>query len=452
MRFGFRAAVIAASALTCSSIGFSQHPVAALAATSGSFTSLSNPGGGEIVSGSLGKQSSLQAAEGVMLSHIHAMFGTRPTLVQGAQNPSEHLLVLLFKETRDGQPYTGMSLITAAPGASANGVALYDISSRFPKTVQPMLKLFQTSTAAVSATPKSARLDPAEPLIQRQFPDRTGSMGVPADWTLKFGGGGSGLAIGPSGEIAAFNSAQNAMDPTYGIGLSFVGPAANPTVRTLTMKHTLMLPFISDPVKAWTTTFDQMAKQNGHTGPHFVATSVTRTGSDTATIVGTGSGNNREPINYVAYVHVTGANRIGQWGINYSYIIVPTSEVVKHGATAAAVLDSARINAQAFAAQGQAIRNAAAQQFNAEIALDKMQDAARQQRTNNAIAQDQATQEGMQKQAVAMENYSLDRAVVVNTSTGAHSTVGSNFASMLVQGNSHFQIVPPSELVRGVDF
>jgi hypothetical protein len=452
MRFRFRAAVIAASALTCSSIGFSQHPVAALAATSGSFTSLSSPGGGEIVSGSLGKQSSLQAAEGVMLSHIHAMFGTRPTLVQGAQNPSEHLLVLLFKETRDGHPYTGMSLITAAPGASANGVALYDLSSRFPKTVQPMLKLFQTSTAPVAATRQSARLDPAEPLIQRQFPDGTGSMGVPADWTLKFGAGGSGLAVGPSGEIAAFNSNQNAMDPTYGIGLSFVGPAANPTVRTLTMKRTLMLPFISDPVKAWTTTFDQMAKQSGHIGPHFVATSVTRTGSDTATIVGTGSGNNRVPINYVAYVQVTGVNRIGQWGINYSYIIVPTSEVVKHSATAAAVLDSARINVQAFAAQGQAIRNAAARQFNAEIALDKMQDAARQQRTNNAIAQDQSTQEGMQRQAAAMENYSLDRAVVVNASTGAHSTVSSNFASTLVQGNSHFQIVPPSQLVRGVDF
>jgi hypothetical protein len=451
MHFRFRAAVIAASVLTCSSIGFSPRPVAALAATSGSFTSRSSPGGGEIVSGSLGKQPSLQAAEGVMLSHIRALFGTRPTLVQGVQNPTEHLVVLLFTETRGGQPYTGMSLITAAPGTSANGVALYDISSRFPKTVQPMLKLYQTSTAAVSATPKSAALDPAEPLIQHQFPDKTGSMGVPADWTLKFGAGGSGLAVGPSGEIAAFNSSQNAMNPTSGIGLSFVGPAANPTVRTLTMKHTLMLPFISDPVKAWTTTFDQMAKQNGQTGPHFIATSVTRTGADKATIVGTGT-NNHVPVSYVAYVQVTAVNPIGQWGLNYSYIIVPTSDVVKYGATAAAVLDSARINVQAFAAQGQAIRNAAAQQFNAEIALDKMQDAARQQSTNNAIAQDQATQAGMQQQAAAMENYSLDRAVVVNTSTGAHSTIGSDFASTLVQGNSHFQIVSPSELVKGVDF
>lgn len=39
----------------------------------------------------------MHAAAAVMLGRIHAAFGTRPTLVQGAQNPGEHVLVLLLR-------------------------------------------------------------------------------------------------------------------------------------------------------------------------------------------------------------------------------------------------------------------------------------------------------------------------------------------------------------------
>jgi hypothetical protein len=68
------------------------------------------------------------------------------------------------------------------------------------------------------------------------------------------------------------------------------------------------------------------------------------------------------------------------------------------------------------------------------------------------MAADAQAQEGMHKQAVAMENYSLDRAVVVNTNTGAHSTVDSGFADDLARNNPNYQKVPANQLLRGVDY
>jgi hypothetical protein len=58
----------------------------------------------------------------------------------------------------------------------------------------------------------------------------------------------------------------------------------------------------------------------------------------------------------------------------------------------------------------------------------------------------------MHRQAVAMENYSLDRAVIVNTTTGRHHTVDASFASTLVQANPKYQEVPASGLLRGIDY
>ena len=426
---------------------------AALAASTGDLKTIENPGGGTIVSGTLGSRSSAQAAAAAMLSHVHATFGARPTVLQAVQNPAEHSLTLLFTEARNRQPYTGMAIVTATPGSTATGVVLYDTSARFPKTVGSMMKLLQNDTVPDAGT-AHVPLAPAEPLVTRQFSDGTGTIGVPSDWTLRSAEGGSALATGPTGkEIAAFNSLQGALDPTYGIGLEMVrgtGMGGVPLMRANAFKRSAFMSYSSDPVSAWTKVWDQMAKQQGKTGPHFVVKSSTSMGAGSAEIVGTGSA--PEPVTYVAYVSVLPPNAMGQWNINYSYVVVPTNEVVAQGATAAAVLNSSHIDAQAFAAKGKAIRDMFQKQFDAEIALDRLQDTQRQARTDEFMANDASAQEGMHKVAVATENYSLDRAVVVNTQTGGHATVGTNFASTLVQNNPNLQIVPANQLERGVDY
>jgi hypothetical protein len=135
-----------------------------------------------------------------------------------------------------------------------------------------------------------------------------------------------------------------------------------------------------------------------------------------------------------------------------SHIFVNESQVARQAETANAVLNSVRINFGAVAAQEDAIRQSFQKMFEADIANDRAADAARQERTDEALASDRAAQEGMHRQAVAMENYSLDRAVVVNTQTGEHSTIGAGFADTLVEANSNYQKVPAADLLRGVDY
>jgi hypothetical protein len=421
----------------------------ASAAAAGSSATIDDPSGGHILTATLGSQMSLQSATTAMLRLIHTQFGARPTVVQMAQNPSAHSLALLFTETKGGQSFTGMSFVNAVPGAQAGGAALYDTTARFHSTVEPLLYRLQSLTTPSQSATRAVPPAPAEPLIQHAFPDGTGSIGVPADWKLTLAGGGSATAVGPTGEIVSYNVASPAIDPNNQAAKRYLN-GLPPQIRNAQMNNTALLPYTGDPVKAWTTMFSQVARQHGKQGPSFAVATHTPAGKNAAEI--SGDGVNNVPITYVAYVAVLPPNGMGQWTMDETFVVVPKTEVAHEGATAAAILQSVRINYGAFAAQGAAIRQMFQKQFDAMIANGERENEARQQSTDQALASDRATQEGMHKQAVSMENFSLDRAVVVNQQTGAHSTIDSNFADVLVQGNSNYQKVPANQLLRGVDY
>jgi hypothetical protein len=294
---------------------------------------------------------------------------------------------------------------------------------------------------------KALTMAPAEPLAEHRFADGTGSIAVPDDWQLRVAAGGSALAVGPAGEIVGYNLVTGALDPSYASGQNYLH-VLSPQLRESFMNRTAILAYSGDPVKTWTTITDQLAKQRGRRPSNFTVEKSTATGSGTAEISGTGDGG----VTYVAYVQVAPPNGMGQWNMFDTFVLVPKARVAKEGRTAAAILQSVRINTGAFAAQGAAIRGMFQQQFDAMIAHGEQENAARQDETNNALATDRATQEGMHKQAVSWENYSLDRAVVVNTTTGAHSTVDSDFADWLVHGSTDYEKVPANGLLRGVDY
>ncbi|HZO93647.1 MAG TPA: hypothetical protein VFB22_07735 [Candidatus Baltobacteraceae bacterium] len=423
-------------------------PRAAEAQSGATFTSTANPGGGEIIAGTLGT-SSLPAATAALLRRVHASLGGRPTIVQVARNARDHSLALLFTATRGGTPYTGIALVTAAPGAQAGGAALYDTRARFRTTVGPMMRRLNAMTSPSAATSHAAtKLAPAEPLVTHEFRDGTGSIGVPADWKLEVYGGGSAMASGPTGEIVAYNMAWSAMDMSNPRAQFFMR-SQPPQMRRDFLSRVALLPYTSDPVQAWLTVPNQLAKQRGGFQPRYDVKRATRNGN-MADIVAIVEGKKQAHI--LAHALVLPPNPNGQWTLTNTFVYVPDSEIARQGATASAVLNSVRINFGAVAAQGAAIRQMFQKNFETMIANDRAQDAAREQRGNEAMAADRAAQEGMHKQAVAMENYSLDRAVVVDSRTGAHSTIGSGFADTLVQNNPNYQKVPTQQLLRGVDY
>ncbi|HEY1656621.1 MAG TPA: hypothetical protein VGF86_16070 [Candidatus Tumulicola sp.] len=424
------------------------QPRTALAATTGSFQTTANPGGGSILTGTLGS-SSLSAATAVLLRRVHTELGARPTVVQVAVNNRDHSLALLFTATRSSTPYTGIAIVTANAGSQAAGAALYDTSARFHTTVGPMMRRLQGMTvasASKTANGSSRRFAPPERLIPHAFSDGTGSISIPADWTLKVADGGSAIAVGPGGSAqVSYNMHFTGVDPSNPRAQMYLR-TASPIARA--NLHGAVLPYTGDPVGSWTSMYQAMAKSEL---PPIHVTRSTSTGTATAIMSGI-MGSGEKSVHFIAHVFLLPPNPNGMWQLTDSHVFVADAQFARQAETANAVLNSVRINFGALNAQQDAIRQSFQRQFEAEIANDQAQDAARQESTDEALASDRAAQEGMHRQAVAMENYSLDRAVVVNTATGVHSTVDSGFAAALVQGNSNYQQVPAAELLRGVDY
>src|SRR5579871_4139427 len=102
----------------------------ASAGASGAFQTTANPGGGTILTGTLGS-SLLPAATATLMRRVHTELGARPRIVQMALDDRDHALALLFIATRDGAQYTGLAIVTANAGAQAAGAALYDTTPRF---------------------------------------------------------------------------------------------------------------------------------------------------------------------------------------------------------------------------------------------------------------------------------------------------------------------------------
>ncbi|HET6275170.1 MAG TPA: hypothetical protein VFE16_04435 [Candidatus Cybelea sp.] len=447
LHFSAMRAVLTVLLIGCGLFGlFVPRP--ASAESSATFQSTANPGGGTILTGTLGS-SSLPTATATLMRRLHAELGARPTIVQVALDNRDRTLALLFIAKPGGTQYTGVAIVTANAGAQAGGAALYDTTARFHTTVGPMMRRLQGMTVAAGASGGSARtsLAPAEPLIPHPFADGTGSISIPAGWMLN-AGGGSAMANAPSGGAqVSYNMHFTGIDPS--------NPRAQMFLRTATPLarenlHGAVLPYTGDPVASWIAMYKALAQQRGMQAEIHVSSS-TPAGQSAADFAGT-LGSGAKTVHFIAHVFLLPPNPNGLWSLSDNHIFVSDGQVARLAETANAVLDSVRINFGAVAAQEDAIRQSFQRMFEADIANDRAQDAARQERTDEALASDRAAQEGMHKQAVAMENYSLDRAVVVNTVTGVHSTVDSNFAGTLVQENPNYQQVPAADLLRGVDY
>ncbi|HEY1429222.1 MAG TPA: hypothetical protein VGF18_06585 [Candidatus Tumulicola sp.] len=439
-RIGFLAATLIA--------GFTwiAAPLAASAAD-GTFQSTANPGGGTIVTGTV-INASLPDATAALLHRVHAELGARPAVAQVARDDRDRSVALLFTANRNGTPYTGIAIVRG--GTQTAAVALFDTTARFHTTVDSMMHRLQTMTAASSPSSShgAVHLTPAEPLVSHSFDDGTGTIGIPSDWTLNVAGGGSASATGPGGAAqVAYNMHFTGIDssnPRAQMWLRTASPIARQNL------HGAVLPYTGDPVKSWVAMYEAVGNQNGfHPEIHLLHSSAS--GQNAADLTGT-LGSGPKTIQFYAHVFVLPPNPNGMWSLSDSHVFVKQSGLAAQTATAGAVLASVRINFGAVNAQADAIRQSYQRMFESEIANDRAQDATRQERTDEFLASDRAAQEGMHKDAVAMENYSLDRAVVVNTTTGEHSTISSGFADTLVQANSNYQKVPAADLLRGVDY
>ena len=280
---------------------------AACAATGGAFQVTTNPGGGAILTGTLGN-ASLPGATAALMRRVHTELGTRPVVVQSVLDAHDHSVALLFTAARNGRPYTGVAIVTANPGAQAAGAALYDETARFHTTVDPLLRRLRgiTEPAATSGAP--IKFAPAEPLVTRPFDDGTGSIGVPAGWTLGAnGGGGAQVSRARGGAQVSYNMHLMGLDPT--------SPRAQMLMRMQSAQARqnfpgVVLAYTSDPVAAWTSMYAAMGRKHGLPPPAFHITSSTRVGASAANIAGT-LGTGPKATHFVGFVSSCPRTRMG---------------------------------------------------------------------------------------------------------------------------------------------
>jgi hypothetical protein len=428
------------------------------AAASGDFHTIDGEQGGHIVAGQMGALPDTGAATAAILRKVHDAIGDKPQIVQAMTDPTTNSATFVFTANQGGQPINGIGFVSAPQGGNASGYAVYDTAQRFGQTAGKLLGEMQNGGAAGGAQEPMA---PPEPMTTQMFSDGTGSIAVPGDWHLAVANGGSAMVLGPGSELVAYNVATAAMDPNNPLAANLMRNMP-PVTYNYTMKSTVMLAPISDPASAWQALFAQRAAQNGQPAPVFNIQHVepmqvqsggiqsqmaTLTGD--ATLTGTNGAHHGQ---FLAIVQVMPPNSMGQWSMISTWIFVSDQDFRRYAQTASAILSSVRINFARVNEIGAEVRAQFQQQVDNMIARAKQEDAARAEQHDNFMAGLFQHEDNMQKQATAMENYVLDRAVIRNDVTGEHYLVSGGFSTDWVRGNPDYHVLAPSELVHGIDF
>jgi len=414
-----------------------------------SFETFALDSGATLEVGLLGPQAGLKAAIGATLRRIVADLNSRPTVTEATVDESGGSAAFFFSASRKGAAVSGLALAQVRDAGQASAVIILDDPSRFAEDLPSALR--QARDLLDPDHPKGGAVKPAEPLTPRAFPDGTGEISLPADWTLDSAATGQVHAHGPTSEIVVWNFSLYGVVPNSQ-GARYASPVLRPVV----------MPYPADAVVAWQTVLPERARQLAL--PYIPTISVSEASrsnvgaSHFAQIVGEADfpGANVNPGDvrgtYIAFVQTTPPDLIGQWNMYFSFAFVPKSRFADAAETTAAVFASVRINFAAVQQQADAIRKIFQERFEAMIANLKEQDAERAARTQAALAQDRAAQEEMHKRTVAICNEVLDRTTIEDATTGRHGTIESWFADALIKADPRYRRVPPHELIAGIDY
>ncbi|CAN0051464.1 unnamed protein product, partial [Phaeothamnion confervicola] len=140
-----------------------------------------------------------------------ARFGSKMTLKNLRRHKEDSTLTGFFEVTpADSQtPLKGMIIIGKVKRGCQVAV-LYDTAERFPKTARQMLASLHSGKTARQTRPKLSQLGPVAvhiPVKTANFEDGTGTVGLPASWSLYKSGAGQAVVEGPAHERVLLNVA-----------------------------------------------------------------------------------------------------------------------------------------------------------------------------------------------------------------------------------------------------
>jgi hypothetical protein len=407
--------------------------------------SIDNPGGGNIIYGSVPLvdhgQPSPQAALGQMLHNVSLHYGDRPQLGKLLQNHTGDVLAAFFNVTdknAGGKQISGLVIVSVPQNGPGKAAVLTDDASRFPTTVTSMFRRL-TAEVGPSSSVQNGQPAPgsghAAALRATQFPDGSGVIGLPAGWNLTNAHGGDVAASGPQGEKLRFGIAISVLDPT------------NPQSRTLWRNPRMPapgnfvgIPYGTDPAQAFKSASAQLFQKMRKEPPAINVTQVKEIpisggghaywlGGDTDFHDGQGA------MSMLVEVIMSQPMALGGWQMTVYEVLAPKSVFSAELPTLGAIFQSYQANGRVI--QGQ-------------IQADMQR---REQETKAFTARVQRDMDNSDRQTQAFCDLLLNQSVVRDTELNGHGRVSDGLADALVQSNpNRFEYVPPSQYIKGIDY
>jgi hypothetical protein len=449
-------------------------------------TTVKGTNGGIIVYGQAAGSASQTDVLIKLLTKVHNLCGEKPQIGRVFQFKGTNYVGVFFTVTdrpEGNMPLAGMAIAAATGPGQAEGAMIYDRSSNFGTTVNPLLQqlsgIWHPGASSPAAAPAAAVLASAQTTASRNemappaaltrytLPDNTASVGVAAGWQVDPGCNGGTISLtGPHGEVIDLSLGLTAEDPNNRFVQQLLRSGS------INGSKAVILAYNADLGKALPSILDQMRRIAGKGGSANAQISNTEQvpaqGQRCVHVTGQSHPTGLGTYEVEASVCATPPGPSGMYGITLFITDLPTAYADQERATAHAILASfqqntALLKAQVSAATAPVIAamnkqiEGEAQNYIGYVKQIGANTTARIQAGEVQSAQQEADFEARQtinaQNAVGFSNYLLDQSVVQNNITGAQGTLWNNAANALVQTNPNkYSYVPNSSINLGSQY
>lgn len=429
-------------------------------AAEGALKTIDNPGGGQIIYGPLDDQFSLKDAMVTMLRNIHGHFGERPEIGKLFQTHGSDSLAAFFTvtaKTQGGKHIAGLVIVAMPSGSKPAAAVIYDDAANFGKTLNLMMKKLNEVwhvNPSAGAQPAAGKGAPVQELHTTRFPDNSGTIGLPTGWKINSAGGGAVVVVGPNGELVAVSLIHQMFDPSNQQGQNMIKYETQNGRRQMPPQFSVY-PFGGDLVDAFMAYQKQAAQRSNVPVPTLVVTSrsnATPNQYQAAGITVLGELDMHDGKGPMRSLILIGAmKRVGpaQWGMSVTRVSAPDKVATEEWPTLLAIANSENQNSAVIQAQTQQAINQIHQIGEDAKKRSDAQHAAND--AHNAAVEKQWDENA--KMSKSFQEYTLDQAVIVDNTTGAHATTWNQTADWLVKADpNRFQYVPRQDLLKGVDY
>jgi hypothetical protein len=436
----------------------------------GGLKTINPPQGGTIVYGQVSGQTTEAGAMGAVLRSVHQNVGEKPQVGKLFQVHGTESVAAFFSATRhngNGGQVAGLIIVTKVSSDHVEAALVTDDATRFHHNLQSDMKmLFAQWHPLQGAAPSGSNSGPNSPsgsiapLHQDGLADRSASVSLPDGWKIltNLSGGGTIVAVGPSGENAFLGITFGAQDTN--------NPMVQQTMRQLqagrlqgtAYAKAAYIPYGADMQKTLVYLWNKSRTGGGMPAADFSFSSFTPSQSNGQTrcahLAGTVDFKDQKGTREMNGVYCTRPpGRAGGWSSMAYVTTVPMQLAPRERATLNAILQSFNVNQQIVAAEAAQIAAPAIAQIHAigQAAANQAKAAHQAEDIHNSSVYQHW--DSMDRRSQEFENYQLGYSVILDNQGNAHGTFWNADADALVKSDpNRYEYVNAPNYWKGIDY